>query len=605
MFKKTVSLQLQIIADYQSLSKTITHLKKQQNSNVTAQSYIYFYKQLRQYLCSVGIKISCAKKDGTTSENIQNAVWFGDSHILKFSFRQGYSEQTIQDVLDFFQENVVDSILEKYHAFMSAKLKQTEIKLRRISRQSITDQEHLAKGYLTEIVNISDCFIAIDEQQQLKFHSSFRGAIYLVDKATGEWEMVDQVNLQAGKLYKKPRPARQDKKYFEDIVNNKIKPLSLTNQKKYSEIEHVFCEPGNRNNRIGLFISNRGLHPKFKKQFLYDIEEKNFKPSECTSSCFLKIDETENHQMILMLIGPTLVDPIDNFRTLKNAIFDIIDINKEFRKDEKEKNSLKIALRQAHQANEAQKHFSSIIVHDLRSPSMVVGGFIQQVRAVIDKTLLPYFEALMENDANIPKLIEKIKMISYKLGIGISEIKNMELMINTIMEFREIESRNFTIKKEKISMVDIAHKAISSFQAVLLNSQVELKANINPDDVPLINGDAHALTRVLTNLISNALKFTKEGSITVTMKTENDMLKINIIDTGIGMNQMVQEKLFGKFQKHSEAVGIQVKGTGLGLYICKSFVEKHGGSISAFSEGAGKGSTFSVLLPIDGDENIP
>jgi signal transduction histidine kinase len=107
----------------------------------------------------------------------------------------------------------------------------------------------------------------------------------------------------------------------------------------------------------------------------------------------------------------------------------------------------------------------------------------------------------------------------------------------------------------------------------------------------------HRLTQVISNLLSNAIKFTHEGTIVVTTRKDNtynsNLVIVSVKDTGKGIDPEILPRLFTKFATNSE------KGTGLGLFICKSIVEAHGGKIWAENNKDSKGATFSFSLPIN------
>ena len=112
--------------------------------------------------------------------------------------------------------------------------------------------------------------------------------------------------------------------------------------------------------------------------------------------------------------------------------------------------------------------------------------------------------------------------------------------------------------------------------------------------VVLVEADKSKLGQVILNLLNNALKFTKAGSITIRSEKKDDStVLISIIDTGQGINLDILPKLFVKYTSQSD------RGTGLGLFICKTIVEAHGGRICAEKNSDGKGTTFTFSLPLD------
>ncbi len=108
--------------------------------------------------------------------------------------------------------------------------------------------------------------------------------------------------------------------------------------------------------------------------------------------------------------------------------------------------------------------------------------------------------------------------------------------------------------------------------------------------------DRHGITRVVTNLIDNAIKYTNSGEISVSLQQKNSELEVSVKDSGIGigLSKEQQYKLFERFYQEN----VSTPGTGVGLSICKTIVEAHGGKIWAESKGKGEGSTFRFTLPL-------
>src|SRR5206468_11815811 len=119
-----------------------------------------------------------------------------------------------------------------------------------------------------------------------------------------------------------------------------------------------------------------------------------------------------------------------------------------------------------------------------------------------------------------------------------------------------------------------------------------------PDGIPVVWADAARVSQVLTNLLSNAHKYTPaEGSIEVAVRAEADQVRVDVTDTGIGLSDEEQEQLFRKFYRARHPEVQEVVGTGLGLAITRSLVERHGGAMAVRST-PGNGSTFTITLPL-------
>jgi signal transduction histidine kinase len=137
------------------------------------------------------------------------------------------------------------------------------------------------------------------------------------------------------------------------------------------------------------------------------------------------------------------------------------------------------------------------------------------------------------------------------------------------------------------------------FFVMTQNKNVKLIFTLPKEKLPLIYMDAAKIREVISNLIDNALKYTEKGSVEVILERHDRMVRVTVADTGMGVDPKTISHLFSKFIRGSkEASKMNVAGTGLGLYVGKSFIEAHHGRIWIESEGVGKGSKFIIELPI-------
>src|SRR5204863_2684941 len=127
---------------------------------------------------------------------------------------------------------------------------------------------------------------------------------------------------------------------------------------------------------------------------------------------------------------------------------------------------------------------------------------------------------------------------------------------------------------------------------------------IIPENLPLVLADPHRLTQIFDNLMSNAIKFTAQGGITISASDKGDFILVSVKDTGIGLPQEEQDRIFEKFYQVKVGGAWPAKGTGLGLAIVKSIVESHRGKVWVESE-PGKGADFRFLIPRARTGTIP
>ena len=172
-----------------------------------------------------------------------------------------------------------------------------------------------------------------------------------------------------------------------------------------------------------------------------------------------------------------------------------------------------------------------------------------------------------------------------------------------ILDITRIEAKTLKLKKQSFSFVKTIREAVQDYSSSTEISKSTPNVIISfsaSEDLQFLNlvADQNRIKQVISNLMSNSLKFTKQGTITVIVETDNyyndnklSQVIVRVKDTGIGIAEDIIPKLFSKFVTKSE------KGTGLGLYICKGIIEAHGGKIWAENNKEEKGATFSFSLP--------
>ena len=172
-------------------------------------------------------------------------------------------------------------------------------------------------------------------------------------------------------------------------------------------------------------------------------------------------------------------------------------------------------------------------------------------------------------------------------------------LADDILDVTKIESSSLRLKKETFDFKELITLIINEYNKIIEKSNKNIKLvyiskeEQNNNSI-LIQADRGRISQVVLNLLSNALKFTEEGTIVITseIKDDQNVLVVSVNDTGAGIDFEIMPQLFTKFASKSFA------GTGLGLYICKNIIEAHGGKMWAKNNSDGKGSTFSFSLPI-------
>lgn len=267
----------------------------------------------------------------------------------------------------------------------------------------------------------------------------------------------------------------------------------------------------------------------------------------------------------------------------------IEDLQSEIAERKRAEEALQQAKESAEIANRAKSDFLSVVSHELRTPLTSVLGFAKIIKKKLETVVFP------EVKTEDKKVQKTVKQVEDNLDIIVSEGERLTNLINDVLDLAKLESGKIEWKLEPVSLTEIIEQATAATSALFLTKPLQLIQDIEPE-LPQIVADKDRLIQVIINLISNAIKFTSEGSIICRVKKTNKEVIISIIDTGIGIATDDQNQVFEKFKQVGDTLTDKPKGTGLGLSICKQIVEYHGGRIWVESE-LGKGSNFSFTLP--------
>jgi PAS domain S-box-containing protein len=228
--------------------------------------------------------------------------------------------------------------------------------------------------------------------------------------------------------------------------------------------------------------------------------------------------------------------------------------------------------------NQAKSEFLAIMSHELRTPMNAVIGFSELMKAKKAGDLNEKQERYIDNI--------------------LTSSKHLLVLINGILDLTSVESGKIKLAIEKIPVPEAINETLNLLKATAEERNVIFKKEIDPQ-LDYIEADRQRFIQILFNLVGNAVKFSKEdgGIVTVTAKKEENMAKISVSDTGIGIKEEDLGKLFHAFRQLDMSISRKYGGAGLGLAISKQLVELQGGKIRAESK-YGAGSTFTFLLPL-------
>lgn len=234
--------------------------------------------------------------------------------------------------------------------------------------------------------------------------------------------------------------------------------------------------------------------------------------------------------------------------------------------------------------------FLSTVSHELRTPLTSILGFTNIIRKRFDEIILP---AIAHGDKKIERAVGQVKN---NVDIIIAEGERLTALINDILDIAKMEAGRVEWKAELIQPSEVIERATAATTVLFAQKGLRLIQDIDKG-LPEVKADRDRITQVMINLISNAVKFTEKGSVTCRAVVAGNDIIISIIDTGTGIAEEEQGRIFEKFKQIGDTLTDKPQGTGLGLSICKEIMEHHGGRIWVESE-PGRGSNFSFTLPI-------
>ncbi len=248
-----------------------------------------------------------------------------------------------------------------------------------------------------------------------------------------------------------------------------------------------------------------------------------------------------------------------------------------------QKKELEEQNRRVQEVNQLKTEFVTIVSHELRTPLTSIAGYV---------------ELLLAGEAG--RLVQAQREY---LGTVKNNADRLIELIEDLLDISRIEAGHVELNRTRLDLRQLIQEA-----AGLLRPQIEAKGQLLTlhlaDALPVLSGDAKRVMQILTNLLSNAHKYTPPGGrITVAVQGEDGRVRVEVQDTGIGLSSDDQAQLFAKFFRAKNPATRQVGGTGLGLAITRSLVEMHGGEITV-SSAPGQGSTFSFTLPASQDASI-
>ena len=273
----------------------------------------------------------------------------------------------------------------------------------------------------------------------------------------------------------------------------------------------------------------------------------------------------------------------DSFNFMVNSIKKYVNKQNELTR------KLKDANEELKNNDRLKDEFINVAAHELRSPIQPILGLSEFLRSNKGR------ENSSSSNNSAAMSLEKEEEL---LDVIVRNSKRLRQLAEDILDVAKIEGGSLFLKKEKFNLKEMITEILSEYEQKIKNiKNIKLSYYSQGNDSITIEADRSRLCQVIYNLLSNAVKFTNDGSITVIAEKkdkDDNFILLSIRDTGTGIDSEMLPKLFTKFATKS-----QTGGTGLGLFISKSIIERHGGKMWAENNSDGKGATFAFSLPIN------
>jgi signal transduction histidine kinase len=214
------------------------------------------------------------------------------------------------------------------------------------------------------------------------------------------------------------------------------------------------------------------------------------------------------------------------------------------------------------------------VAHDLKTPINSVRGCIEMVR-------------------QLGPLNEKQDHFA---GRALAGLQRMEHLVARLLDISWVDA-DASLELSRVSFETMVAETVDMLREVANQRGISVLTEVDPR-IGFITADARRLGQVLDNLLSNAIKYNKQdGTVKLTAIYEYDLLRVSVQDTGIGISEQDQPRIFERFFRSRQGVALKIEGSGLGLAITRAIIQKHGGNIW-FETALGEGTTFTFTLPL-------
>ncbi len=439
----------------------------------------------------------------------------------------------------------------------------TDYKINSVGLTELSNKEKAKKGYEISLLNI-------------KFQTDYIYVFYIENNTVifyisshNPSNLKDSTILQMGIEY--PEASQE--------LLNAFKTGDAfyeTTSDRWGEFKSYLMPIKGKDNKyyiIGVDLETRNIHQILQKDLYRTIFGGSFIALMCLPLFLLFYNSKRNYSMLL--------EQLVNERTL------------ELKKEIQEHESTQLMLRdsitvseelaeKADNANNAKTNFLSSISHELRTPIHGITGMVDLLESTpLNEEQLKYIESLKDSSGHLLQLI------------------------NSILCYTEIGNTSLEIKKDSFEIKQQLNDILQLYKGLISDNNIKVDIDISDKLNDVILTENYYLKQILQNIISNAIKFTKKGIVTISVYPDihkqnisQPFISFSIKDTGIGMSQDNMYKIFDSFYQSEQGTSRRFNGTGIGLSICRKLLNLMNGDIQVKSE-IGKGSEFIVTIPLE------
>ncbi len=224
-----------------------------------------------------------------------------------------------------------------------------------------------------------------------------------------------------------------------------------------------------------------------------------------------------------------------------------------------------------------KSEFVSVAAHQLRTP---LSGIKWTLKTILEE----------EDEVDVPAEIMDFIRKAYEAN------DRMVHLVNDLLNVSRIEEGRYAYDKEEIDFLEAIDQIVTDYKEHIEKKGLKFKVEKPEKENLIVSVDKEKIIMVVQNFLDNAMKYTKEGEITLKIEKIEDEIKVSVVDTGVGIPEDQQKRMFSKFFRAANVQRMDTEGSGLGLFIAKNIVEAHSGKVG-FSSVHGEGSTFYFLLP--------